>query len=60
MSNREVWKIDFYAEEDGSFPVLKWLDSLPDAVRGKVIARIDLLKKGGPTLDYTRLKSKAG
>jgi len=52
VSNGEVWKIDFYAEEDGSFPVLKWLNSLTDAVRGKVIARIDLLKRGGPTLDY--------
>ena len=28
------------------------LDGLPEGVRGKVIARIDLLKKGGPTLDY--------
>lgn len=48
----EVWKIDFYAEDNGKFPVQTWLDSLPKEVRGKVIARIDLLKKGGPTLDY--------
>jgi phage-related protein len=48
----EPWKIEFFAEEDGSLPVRKWLDGLPQGVRGKVIARIDLLKKGGPTLDY--------
>jgi phage-related protein len=48
----EPWKIGFFAEDDGSFPVRKWLDALPQGVRGKVIARIDLLKKGGPTLDY--------
>ncbi|MHB8304260.1 MAG: type II toxin-antitoxin system RelE/ParE family toxin [Acidobacteriaceae bacterium] len=42
----------FFVEDDGSLPVQSWLDDLPDGVRGKVIARIDLLKKGGPTLDY--------
>jgi phage-related protein len=46
------WEIDFYQAEDGSFPVRKWLDGLPENVRGKVIARIDLLKQGGPTLDF--------
>ena len=46
------WKIDFYRAEDGSYPVQKWLDALPEGIRGKVIARVDLLKQGGPTLDY--------
>jgi len=48
----EVWKIDFYTDEDGSFPVRVWLDSVPLEVRAKVLARIELLKIGGPTLDY--------
>jgi hypothetical protein len=48
----KLWEIDFYRAEDGSFPVQKWLDGLPESVRGKVIARVDLLKQGGPTLDY--------
>lgn len=48
----ELWEIDFYREDDGTLPVKTWLDGLPEEVRGKVIARIDLLKKGGPTLDY--------
>lgn len=46
------WTIDFFAEEDDSVPVRSWLDGLPDGVRGKVLARIALLKEHGPTLDY--------
>lgn len=48
----EPWKIDFYRSDDGRFPVQVWMDSLTREVRGKVIARIDLLKQGGPSLDY--------
>ena len=51
-SHLEPWMIDFYAEDDGSFPVATWLDSVPADARGKVLARIELLKSGGPTLDY--------
>ncbi len=47
-----AWNVDFYQDDDGKLPVMKWLDTLPEEVRGKVIARIDLLKEGGPTLDY--------
>jgi phage-related protein len=46
------WNVEFFAEEDGSFPVRAWLDGVTEGVRGRIIARIDLLKKGGPTLDY--------
>ncbi len=52
QSSAEPWKINFYADEDGLFPVRLWLDSVPEEVRGKVLARINLLKTGGPTLDY--------
>jgi hypothetical protein len=48
----ELWKIDFYAEVGGSFPVRAWLETLPEEVRGKVLARVELLRSGGPTLDY--------
>jgi hypothetical protein len=48
----EVWKIDFYTAHDGSLPVRVWLDTVPPEVRGKVLARIELLRTGGPTLDY--------
>jgi len=42
-----AWNVDFYQDDDGKLPVMKWLDTLPEDVRGKVIARIDLLKEGG-------------
>jgi hypothetical protein len=29
-----------------------WLDSVPEDVRGKVLARIELLRTSGPTLDF--------
>jgi hypothetical protein len=48
----ETWKIDFFADATGVRPVQVWLDTLPAAVRGKVLARIQLLKTHGPTLDY--------
>jgi len=47
-----TWNVDFYREDDGSFPVRAWLDDLPEEARGKVIARVDLLKKGGPAVDF--------
>jgi hypothetical protein len=52
QSPEQPWQIDFYKDEDGSFPVRDWLDAIPEEVRGKVLARINLLKVGGPTLDY--------
>jgi hypothetical protein len=44
----EAWNVDFFVEDEGRNPVRVWLDGLPAEVRGKVIARIDLLKKGRP------------
>jgi len=46
------WPIEFFEEQDGSRPVRAWLDGLPEGVRGKVLARIDLLAQHGPTLDH--------
>jgi hypothetical protein len=46
------WPIEFYEEEDGQRPVQAWLDGLPGDVRGKVLARIELLARHGPLLDY--------
>jgi hypothetical protein len=48
----QSWNVDFFVDDEGRIPVQVWLDGLPAEVRGKVIARIDLLKKGGPTLDF--------
>jgi len=46
------WQIEFFENENGGRPVQDWLDGLPEAVRGKVMARIDLLAEHGPTLDH--------
>ncbi len=46
------WQIQFFEKNDGSRPVQEWLDGLPEEVRGKVLARIDLLSEHGPTLDH--------
>lgn len=46
------WNIEFFREEDGTVPVQAWLDGLPDEVRGKMLARINLLAQHGPTLDF--------
>ena len=46
------WRIEFFEEQNGSRPVQVWLNSLPEEVRGRVSARIDLLAQHGPTLDH--------
>ncbi len=46
------WKIDFFRDDAHNEPVREWLNSLPDEVRGKLLARIDLLAEHGPTLDF--------
>jgi phage-related protein len=51
-TGQDPWSIDFFAEDDGNLPVRDWLDRLPDEVRAKVIARIDLLRESGPALDF--------
>ncbi len=37
------WQIHFFQDEEGDEPVRSWLDGLPEEVRGRVLARIDLL-----------------
>jgi hypothetical protein len=46
------WRIDFFREKDGTEPVRDWLDNLVGEIRGKVLARINLLREHGPTLDF--------
>jgi len=50
-------RVVFYREEDGSVPVLEWLDRLPDKARDKCVARIERLADLGyelrrPECDY--------
>lgn len=46
------WPVEFFEDEDGNEPVNRWLDALPDEVRGRILARIDLLAQHGPTLGF--------
>jgi hypothetical protein len=46
-----------FAEEDGSAPLLDWLDRLPPKAQDKCVARVELLKERGfglrrPHADY--------
>jgi phage-related protein len=52
-------QVVFYKEEDGTAPVLDWLDSLGDKARAKSLVRIERLKEVGnqlrrPEADYLR------
>jgi phage-related protein len=52
-------RVVLYQDEDGSVPVLKWLDRLHDKARAKVSVRIERLKELGselrrPEADYLR------
>jgi phage-related protein len=46
------WPVEFFADDEGSQPVRDWLDSLPEEVRGRMLARVDLLAEHGPALDF--------
>jgi phage-related protein len=46
------WRIEFFEKRNAARPVQDWLDGLPEKVRGRVIARIDLLAEHGPMLDH--------
>jgi phage-related protein len=46
------WHIEFFRDASGYIPVMVWMDGLPEEVRGKLLARIELLAQHGPTLDH--------
>ena len=48
-----------YREDDGTVPILDWLDELPDRVQAKCLVRIERLRQLGhelrrPEADYLR------
>jgi phage-related protein len=52
-------KVIFYKEDDGSVPILEWLDSLQEKVLDKCTVRIERLKEMGhelrrPEVDFLR------
>jgi len=46
------WKVDFYQEEDGTYPVEEFFNSLPDRHVGKILQAIQLLEEWGPNLPF--------
>jgi hypothetical protein len=54
-------KVIFYIDDDGSVPILNWLDSLPSKAQDKCFAKITRLSELGhelrrPEADYLRDK----
>ena len=51
-----MWNIIFYEREDGSAPVLEFLDGLPPKHRAKAVWEIELLGEAGThlTMPHTR------
>jgi hypothetical protein len=54
-------RVVFYQEENGTVPLLEWLDELPSKVQLKCLARIERLKQEGhelrrPEADFLRDK----
>lgn len=54
-------QVVFYREENGTAPLLEWLDDLPSKVQLKCVARIERLKQDGhslrrPEADFLRDK----
>ena len=52
-------KIVLYREDDGTVPLLAWLDSIPDKARDKCVVRIERLRELGhelrrPEADFLR------
>jgi Gp49-like protein DUF891 len=45
-------EIVFFEDREGKAPVLEWLDSQPDEIRGKLLAAIAKLQQHGPTLPF--------
>lgn len=47
-----AWEIEYYEDEEGVFPVMKFLDELSDREAGKVYQVIQMLEEYGPTLPF--------
>lgn len=59
MALQKRWPIEFFRLTDGSEPVRTWLDDLPEEVRGKVLARVDLMAEHGPPIWTIRIHPKS-
>jgi phage-related protein len=46
------WEVDFYEDQEGSYPVEEFLNLLPDKHVGKVLQVTQLLEEQGPNLPF--------
>lgn len=46
------WDVDFFQDEPGILPVREWMLDLPKEARAKLLARIQMLREHGPSLDF--------
>jgi phage-related protein len=46
------WSVDFFKENEESMPVRDWMLGLSKEVRARLLARIQLLREHGPSLDF--------
>jgi phage-related protein len=46
------WSVDFFKENDETLPVREWMLAQPKEVRAKLLARVQMLREHGPSLDF--------
>jgi phage-related protein len=46
------WDVDFFKNDNGTLPARSWMVDLPQEVRAKIIARVQVLREYGPALDF--------
>jgi hypothetical protein len=46
------WSVDFFKENEETLPVRDWMLDQSKEVRAKLFARVQMLRKHGPSLDF--------
>jgi phage-related protein len=46
------WSVDFFKKADETLPVKEWMLDLPKEARAKLLARVQMLREHGPSLDF--------
>jgi phage-related protein len=46
------WSVDFFKENEETLPVRDWMLDQPREVRAKLLARVQMLREHGPSLDF--------
>ena len=46
------WSVDFFEDNEATLPVREWMLNPPKEVRAKLLARVQMLREHGPSLDF--------